>query len=152
MRNIENLIFVILVGCLFICALFWRESSKIQTTQKALPPLTAQSQEDIATLPQILSFTKLPPLELRRGRDIFKLPWRKEGKPQAAPPAEKPAILSTIVWSATNPLSVINGEILAVGETDSESLFKVESITRDSVRIRRISNRKTVVLKLAANR
>jgi hypothetical protein len=152
-RQIENLVFIILIGCLLICALFWRQVSRLQLPKQ--PPLSpaAQSRETIEKLPSVLSAAQLASVEPPKGRDVFNPPWSDEDKTPPKPPRpEDPIILSTIVWSQTHPpMAVINGEILSVGDTDSKSEFIVEAINRESVQVRRIKNQKTVLLVPSGN-
>ena len=143
MKQTENLIFLILIVCLGACAFFWHQISQLELPQQAPMMPAEQSREAAELAPQGLSIAQLPPVNLG-ARDVFKLPWKK--KDSTPPPKEPVPILSSIVWSRTKPLAVINGEILAKGEIDSTSDFKVESITRDSVQVRRLTNEKTVLL------
>ena len=87
------------------------------------------------------------------GRDVFKLPWQEENKEPLPPPSVQPApTLSTICWSDDLPLAIINGEILTKGDKDSESQFRVETITRDKVGVRFIGDGKYVWLILSDER
>ena len=124
----------------------------MQLTQQGSNLPVTLSRETLNTLPQMFSLTQLPSVELPGRRDIFKPPWRKKKiSPSQVRPAEKLPMLSTIVWSQTNPMAVIDDQILAAGEKDSTSQFKVETINRKSVQIRYIRNQKVVVLTLKDN-
>ena len=148
MRHIENLIFVVLIFCIFIGARFWYQVSRIAPPQSA-PAAVAAPPKTSETLPLVLSILQLPPISLPTNRDIFQLPWRKEDNiPLPPPPEEKKPFLSTIVWSDAAPRAIINGEILALGEIDSQSQFRVESITREHVQVHRIKDKKSLRLAL----
>ena len=107
------------------------------------------------TLPPVLSLTQLPLIAPLGGRDIFKLPGETEADNQRLPlsphPEEPQPILSSIVWGDTEPLAVIDGEILGLGETDAQSRFRVETITPNYVQIRRIEGKKMLRLTLTVN-
>jgi len=146
-RQLENLVFVVLICSLLACALFLRQVSRLRPPQLPPPSPAAQSRETIDKLPAILSTAQLPPMELPEDRNLFKLPWSDVvDETPPPPPPETPISLSTLVWSQVNPIAVINGEILTVGETDSKGEFTVEAITEASVQVRRTRNQKTVLL------
>lgn len=156
----ENIIFVILILSVLICALFWHQLSHFDqlniSTQLSTVELNLESRLPFVSEESTLSeekeavSTESRQAEAARydGRDVFKLPWREEKKTDA--PATKPSqsrvkrpelYLSTICWSEApegddySPLAVINGEILGKGNKDSKSQFRVEVIKRDKVRI-----------------
>ena len=92
-------------------------------------------------------------VESPSGRDVFKLPWQEENEEPIPPPSVQLApTLSTISWSDDLPLAIINGEILTKGDEDSESQFRVETITYDKVGIRFIGDGKYVWLILSDER
>ncbi|HIE25994.1 TPA: hypothetical protein EYP66_01755 [Candidatus Poribacteria bacterium] len=94
-----------------------------------------------------------PLVDLPSDRNIFKSTWKEEEGSNVVEKTtttlQKP-ILSTICWSDELSLAIINGEILAEGDEDSKSQFRVETITRDKVGIRFISGGKYVWLTLGA--
>ncbi len=134
--RVENTMFIILGLCLLICLLFWRQ----------LPPSPELSPPGShTTAPRSIYGPPSPPpkdpfvtVELPSGRDVFKLPWTEDKEPvsRSAP------TLSTIFWNDHLPLAIIKGEILKKGDKDSKSQFRVETITRDKVRIRFIADGK----------
>jgi len=109
---------------------------------------------DLDTLPSVLSLAQLPPLDLARGRDVFSLPLvvdRPLEIREEIPKGPQP-ILSTIVWSHSSSLVVINDEILALGAVDKESKFRVERITPESVLILNLLDQEEIWLTRNTNR
>ena len=129
--------FIILGLCLLICLLFWRQ----------LPPFPEFELSTGGTpkTPPIIYGPPSPPpkdpfitVELPSGRDVFKLPWKEYKEPVS----RSTPTLSTIFWNDHLPLAIINDKILKKGDKDSKSQFRVETITRDKVRIRFIADGK----------
>lgn len=161
MRRIDNLIFVVLAVCILICVFLESQLSEYKLSQVTQKKVEQQNQTS--------SLPEPPPSEsivvLPDKRNIFKFSQfkssrRELSKPQKEQPIEvskskrdernalpKPE-LSTIVWNNQFSIVVINGEILARGDKDSKSRFRVETITQDRVRIRFVDNRKFVWLKI----
>ena len=82
-----------------------------------------------------------PLFDLPGDRNIFKSPWKEEdGKVVEETTTLQKPHLSTICWSDELPLAVIDGEILTKGDEDSKFQFRVETIARDGVGIRFISD------------
>ena len=108
---------------------------------------------DLDTLPSVLSLAQLPPLDLARGRDVFRLPLVVDRSPEVpeAPKGPQPT-LSTIVWSHSSSLVIINDEILALGVVDKESKFRVERITPESVLILNLLDQEEIWLTRNTNR
>ena len=117
------------------------ETASKKTTPQgktALPPESPPSQ---------------PLVDLPGDRNIFKSPWKEEdGKVVEETTTLQKPHLSTICWSDELPLVIINGEILAKGDEDSKSQFRVETITHDKVGIRFIGNGEYVWLTFSAER
>jgi hypothetical protein len=149
--KIENAMFIILIFCLLICALFWRQLSqfnKLPTTPPSPPiqPPPPPTEDGIKR--------DIPTVELPGGRDVFKLPWQNGDKEPTPAPIVRPTLtLSTIIfWNSQSPLAIINGEILTKGDKDSKSQFRVDTITRDKVGIRFIDDGTYVWLTPGAER
>ena len=153
--RVENIILLILIFCLVICILFWRQLSQfnkppgVEVTRRVAP--TPPQEEGVTSGKEIdaLMITG----EMLRGRDVFKLPWQEVDKVDVPISSVKlNPILSTICWNEKIPLAIIDGEILAKGDSDAKSQFRVESIMSDKVKVKFLDSGKDVWLLPGAER
>ena len=148
--KVEDIIFIILIFCFLICGLFWFQLSqfdKPSTVVGLYRPSSSSPTEKVGMThaSSLLSEKEKDTpvtVELPRGRYVFNLPWQEDSEETVSAPSTKTTTtpnLSTICWNDYFPLAIINGEILTEEDADSESQFRVETITCDKVRIRLIS-------------
>ena len=158
MRN--NAILIVLLLFLVATLFFWFQVLRI----KDLPPGRSVSPPVAVTPAEAEAFIKLAqellidyeePMLRLYGRDPFAR-QELEIQPKTRPiePSEK-FIVSSIIYSDTNALVVINGEIMAEGDTiyDQEigSVFMIENIEADRVEINDGESKYTLEMPLAAD-
>ena len=129
-------IFIILLLFLVATFFFWFQVRRVKDLPYKRPTLggSVKEVEEFRTL--VHEVTTIEPLPLP---DLTGLPGPFDIKPLiiVKPPDEKKSefILSSISYSSLHPLVVINGKILAEGDTIPESKFMIENIEFDKVEI-----------------
>ena len=157
MRNIA--IYIVLLLALAITSLFWLRVFRIGD----LPPATISSKSTEKEREEAEAFVKLanelliddrksPPVP--RGRDPFIMVGVETRAPVEVKPVEVPKILpvlSSVSYSDLSPLAVMNGKIVAEGDTIivSDFEFMIERIEIDRVEISDGENTYTVPLRSA---
>ena len=144
--KVENGMLVISILSLLICALFWYRLSQFDKLPVGAPaPLPSSSQEEEVTLEKEMETSAA--IELPSGRDVFRLP-QQEDRPKTSPAStiQPTPTLSTICWDKKTPLAIIDGEILAEGDLDSKSQYRVELIMPDKAKIKFLNTGKSVWL------
>lgn len=148
--DVRNLIFVALALALTICVLLWRQ---LDQEVKAVPPATVAqkspgSKKDAekavkladSLLGKIGVSTPLPMIQ----KDPFNSPIKQaeiintemEAKQKEIEDALKKINISSISYSETLPLAVINSGIVGEGDQVMGSSFKVSRILPDKVELR----------------
>jgi len=139
----NNAIIITLLLFLAVTSFFWFQSSRItdlEATKRITPPaISGKDAEDFVKLAEKLLIKYRDPLPELYGRD----PFLREVPVEEIQLAErKPSeifALSSIIYSDLHALAVVNGEILAEGDTlyseEAGSEFIIESIEVDRVQI-----------------
>ena len=151
MKN--SIIFIVLFLFLAVTAFFWFQVLTIKdaplVTPSSPPVITAEEAEEFIKLAQELLIDYRPELPELYGRD----PFIREVLPieQARAARSEPSdnlVLSSIIHNDLHALAVVNGKILAEGDTiyDEESgiSFMIQNIQTDKVEIMDGENKYTL--------
>jgi hypothetical protein len=150
----NNLVFIVLFLFLAVTIFFWFQVLTIRdlppVNEKSPPVITPEEAENFVALAQELLIDYREPLPELYGRD----PFIKEGIVEQVEVAKiEPSdnlTLSSIIHSDLNALAVINGKILAEGDTiydeETGTRFMIENIEVDKIEI--IDGEKTYTLEV----
>jgi len=150
----NNLVFIVLFLFLAVTVFFWFQVLMVRdlppVDQQSPPVITPEEAENFVALAQELLIDYREPLPELYGRD----PFIKEGIVEQIEVAKmEPSdnlTLSSIIHSDMNALAVINGKILAEGDTiydeETGTRFMIENIEVDKIEI--IDGEKTYTLEV----
>lgn len=137
MKN--NAIFIILLLFLAVTLFFWFQVLKVKdlppVKSSAAPGITGAQAEAFIKLAEELLIDYREPLPNLGRRDPF-VKW----KPSTAPETDEiqtadKFVLSSVIYSDLHALAVVNGKILAEGDTVPGYEFMIQNIEVDKVEI-----------------
>jgi type II secretory pathway component PulC len=136
MKN--SAIFIIVLIFLAMTLFFWFQVLKI----KDLPPakrlatggITGAQAEAFIKLAEELLIDYREPLRNLSRRDPF-VKWKPSSAPEIQVETRDKFVLSSVIYSDLHALAVVNGEILAEGDTIPGYKFMIENIEVDKVEI-----------------
>jgi len=136
MKN--NAIFIILLFFLAMTFFFWFQVLRIED----LPPVDrvatagitgAQAEAFIKLAEELLIDYREPLRSLSRGDPFVK--WKPSSTPESEVEEPSKFVLSSVIYSDLHALAVVNGKILAEGDTVPGYEFMIQNIEVDKVEI-----------------
>jgi hypothetical protein len=147
MRRLDNLIFVIIAGLIFLCVTMEYRLAEKRLSLIPIPASPPVSENDDAIEAMIASTVSTVSIDRLPKRNPFRLPdyLIVEEDREADEEDRLEFKLTAICWSRENPLAIIDGRIFRERDEDPLGRFRVERIYPDRVMIERPGKGKKVI-------
>jgi len=144
MKKLDSLIFIVIAGLIFLCVImeYRLAERKIQLMPTPKLPVTAKGDSELERM--IRSTASSISIDPPPRRNPFALPLSilKGGTNDGS---GFDINLTAICWSREKPLAIIDGRVMAEGDSDPQGRFTVERIYPDEILVDLSGGRRKII-------